>query len=240
MLLRVPSMLWLMSTTLIWAVAGSCGGCVPGPGWIWFCGWRLRSDPCLCTLGWSWRRVARFLVTRVWIGLLVEVLVMWMLAMLLFLVVVVVVELFGLTGFRAGASFIGEVRATSAKSVSWCRPPVLTVASVLWALAGRVRVVTRRWATVVVPHGIWNQFVRIGAVWVFSRTTKRCFLLSAGQFGMLTRLLLWGFSGFFWWELRLNWVRCGGWGRCFCRSFIIINTQAGEIRWTYNAFCNLI
>lgn len=44
---------------------------------------------------------------------------MWMLAMLLFLVVVVVVvELFGLTGFRAGASFIGEVRATSAKSVS--------------------------------------------------------------------------------------------------------------------------
>lgn len=42
-------------------------------------------------------------------NLLVEVLVMWMLAVVLFavVVVVVVVALFGLTGFRAGAGSIG-------------------------------------------------------------------------------------------------------------------------------------
>lgn len=85
-------------------------------------------------------------------NLLVEVLVMWMLAVVLF--AVVVVALFGLTGFRAGAGSISQVRVISAESVPGHNSPVLIAASMVGALAGRVWVVTRWRAALVVPCGI--------------------------------------------------------------------------------------
>lgn len=247
MLFGVPDITWMVSATLFWTMTGSRGGCVPGLGWIRLCGGRLRPKACSCTLGGGWRGVGRPSVPRprlplLW-QMLLEVLAVWTVRSSRLLSALV--ALFWVAGLRAGAGAIGKVRATS---VSWHRasagrqPPVFTAASVVSVVTGRVGVMVRWGAAMVVPACIWDQLVRVGAVWLFPRTASSCFLLPAVLFRMLPPFLPRGLFVFLGWQLRFDWTWCfGGWDRRLpCRFIIFIHTQDGEVWGTYDLFCYLI
>lgn len=223
--------MWIMFTAAFQAVTGSCGGWVPGSGWIWFCRRTLRAEACSHSSAWV---LLLRLVYREVRGILTK---------RYCTTVFITVMFFQLTWFWAGACAICQVGTISYIFLAWngtpCRGglPFFMVASTRSSVPGRVGEVLRRWTTVVVLGWIRLQLVRVGAVGLFPGALACCFFLSAVLFGTSLPILPQAFSVLFWWQLRLGWVRCLGFGvRRSSSCFTVIYPQHVEIWRAYDLF----